>query len=141
MYDTVMEPRNTTAAGMPGLEVECFLDRLMTVSLSDWYSAATAPDALDLDDAIRALTRAVATAEMLFPAWLVRDQVATACCRFESPEGRRVRPEARAHDVTLGTERAAVALLVRSSLAAEEFSALYGGFARLWPAERQGSAS
>ena len=71
--------------------------------------------------------------ELLYPAWLIRDQVETACCRFDSVAARRPCPPARVRDVRRATERAALALLARPSLDPKVFRTLYGGFQTLLP--------
>lgn len=147
------------------------LDKLMSSSLADWVSAATAPsvDPNALADARaqrpstpdrrpprsrrsssgdsplllptvaestpeeEALATVLENAELSYRAWLIRDQVETACCRFDSVVGRRTCTRARLRDVRRATERAALALLARRSLSPDVFRALYGGFERVLP--------
>jgi hypothetical protein len=80
-----------------------------------------------------ALATVLESAELSYPAWLIRDQVETACCRFDSVDGRRACPRARLRDVRRATERAALALLARPSLSPDVFRALYGHFERVLP--------
>lgn len=122
-------------------EAELFLVGLTLMPLVDWYAAVSATKLHDHHEAVRALDAAIHTPDVLFPAWLVRDRVATACHRFGSPEGRRLCPPARVHRVKAATEWAAQALLVRSSLTSQAFDLLYGGFARALPAAHRRAAS
>ena len=110
------------------------LDKLMSSSLADWVSAATAqsPDGERTPDE-EVLAMALESPELSYRAWLIRDQVETACCRFDSVDGRRACSRARLRDVRRATERAALALLARPSLSPDVFRALYGHFERVLP--------
>lgn len=109
--------------------VDAFLLRLTTCSLADWHRWATRTPSPGPLAAMRALAEATGTPDTLYASWLVRDHVETACHRFESPEGRHACPAAHRGDIRTATERAALALLVRSSLRDDHFDALCAGFA------------
>jgi hypothetical protein len=80
-----------------------------------------------------ALARVLGSPELSYQAWRIRDQVETACCRFDSVDGRRACPRARLRAVRRATERAALALLARPALSPDVFRALYGDFERVLP--------
>lgn len=141
MHDVLTEPSDTVEQLHAMDDAQRFLARLMVMPLADWYLSATTATAPDLAMAMHALDEAVRTSDMLFAAWLVRDHVATALHRFGSPAGRHICPAQHAHAVRAATERAAQALLVRSSLNAKEFRLLYGGFAQTLPVDSRRGAS
>ena len=96
-------------------------------TLSSWRTVAESTPEEE------ALATVLESAELVHPAWLIRDQVETACCRFDSVDGRRACSHALLGDVRRATERAALALLARPSLSPDVFRALYGHFERVLP--------
>jgi hypothetical protein len=117
---------------------EQFIAQLLRIPLAEWRGYAMNDNASFTSDAARALEEATEVLEhairlpdTLYAAWLVRDHVETAYYRFRSAEGRRQCPPSRVRDVRIATERAALALLLRSWLSDEHFLLLRGGFTAL----------
>jgi hypothetical protein len=110
-----------------------YLERLMVLPLPEWVTAATAPCGRGAETASHTLTLAL-SAEALWNVWSLRDDVETACFRFECPEGRMLtRRRGRLRAVRAGTERAALCLLARARLADAVLVELYGGFEQVIP--------
>jgi hypothetical protein len=111
-----------------------FVDRLQLLPLVTWRDAALACPCQLATPIAQRLVDALGVPGVALDAWIIRDNVETAFCRFDCREGHvllRARDQ-RAH-VRLASERAALAVLVHDVLSATDFGACYGGFDRCIP--------
>jgi hypothetical protein len=116
---------------MRDAEILTFVDRLLLLPLLTWRDAAMACPRQLAVTTERALADAIHTPELAIDVWNTRDDVETAICRFDCVEGRELlRMKGQREHVHFVSERAALAVLVHEALAAEDFSACYGGFSR-----------
>ena len=116
MPDTLEMRIPTSERTTPEQDVALFLDKVMSLPLREWVAAATAEPLHADPHAAAHLASVLERVELLYAAWLIRDEVETACCRFDAAAGRRAWTPARIRDVRRATERAALALLARPSL-------------------------
>ena len=108
-----------------------FVDRLLLLPLVTWRDAAMACPSHLSASTEQALAGAVCAPERALDVWNTRDDVETAICRVDCAEGHELlRARGQREHVHLVSERAALAVLVREALPAQEFSACYGGFHR-----------
>lgn len=116
--------------------VNNFIESLLLLPLSQWCDAAMDCPAELTVPVERALAAALSGPEVAWEAWSTRDDVETALCRFDCPEGRDLLgPRGRRGHVRTTSERAARAVLVRRALAAMDFARAYGGFERCIPSK------
>ena len=110
------------------------VDQLLLLPLVTWRDTAMACPSHLAASTEQALADAVRASGMALDVWNTRDDVETAICRFDCAEGHELlRARGQREQVHLVTERAALAVLVREALPAQEFSACYGAFHRCIP--------
>jgi hypothetical protein len=116
--------------------VQLFLANLGEVSLREWVVATVSvPHGPDFTAARRALETALRRVRDPNVVFETTNAVFDALHRFESAEGRRITRLRRAtENLRPATERAALAVLMRGELSAEQFSLLYEPFEPLIPA-------
>jgi hypothetical protein len=124
--------------------VEQFVERLSTLGLVDWLSAAAAvtQTASSRVDANTALDRVVAQHDLAYDAWSIGDDVETAFHYGVGATGRVPSPR-ESLSLSIARQaaaRAALALFVRPLLTAGDFESLYRPFASLVP-QPAGSSS
>ncbi|HEX9484993.1 MAG TPA: hypothetical protein VF929_10450 [Gemmatimonadaceae bacterium] len=120
------------AVNIHSAELALFMDRLMSISLDSWHQMAVAsmdqsrePQSVIAPGALDARVSA-------FEVWRARDNVETALHRFESAEGRTfTRRPGDLMRIRRATECAALAVLARDTLTAQEFTEMVGGFSVL----------
>jgi hypothetical protein len=122
--------RSFRTAGGDGRTVEIFVSYLSEIPLKAWVEAARR----------RLLTRRMAEAELALHTlerqsddssrlFAVKDAVLNALQRFECAEGRYLTRQRSVTDhLRLATEHAALAILLRNRLQAEDFATLYAPF-------------
>jgi hypothetical protein len=112
-----------------------FLAYLRELPLGAWVRATKATDVgSEFTNAHSALHAALRECHERGAVFGIRDAVFDALHRFEAPEGRRLtRVRHVADNLLPGTERAALAVLMRPQLTQAEFEVLYAGFAEVIP--------
>jgi hypothetical protein len=137
MYDVMCGLSDTDTSGYGRIQYAHFLERLMVLPLADWSTVAMRCPNRIAEASEQALHEALSEPTTAFDVWSARDDVETALCCFECPEGRSYisRKGSRAH-IKLVTERAALGVLLREVLGETHFIACYGGFEALIPVSR-----
>lgn len=126
-------PHSNSVEARPAALFVAYLDEL---PLRLWLDAARVnrrtPGLTEADAALRAALRSLVSPAAAFET---RNGVLSALERFDTLEGRRLTRGRRATQfLRPETERAALAVLARKCLAAEQFATLYAGFEPLIPA-------
>lgn len=111
------------------VETPTFSEQLLLLPLVTWRDAAMACPRQLAWHVEQALADALREPDVALDAWVIRDNITTAFCRFDCREGRALLSARgqRTH-VRLVSERAALAVLVFDTLPSGHFSACYGGF-------------
>ena len=110
-----------------------FIDRLMRLSSDEWISAVPDPRYAPSDASLSTIESLIGRTGQQVAAWCVADEVETAAhlaFRCSAGDPRMI---ARKRSAIRAAERAALALLLRSDLSAEEFERLYRPFKELIP--------
>ena len=114
-------------------EVGDFIDRLVRLPVDDWIAAISDPRHAPSDASLSTLQSLIGKTGQQVAAWCVADEVETAAhlaFRYSAGDARTI---ARKSSAIRAAERAALALLLRSDLSAEEFERLYRPWRDLIP--------
>jgi hypothetical protein len=131
-------PRSGTRDDSPGVDARAaslFIVYLKELSLDAWVEAARwralVPRMADAERTLQTVIRQMQAERDVFAT---KEAVLDALQRFESAEGRRLtRTSYATEHLRAASERAALAVLVRSRLTDDDFGILYAPFERVIP--------